>query len=60
MANNKPSDKRITTEQINFILKALQELPFKNVNAIIQLMLSLKDIETNSNNVNKKNTTESK
>ena len=44
MVNNKSNDKAITVEQINFILKALQELPFKNVHTIIQLLLSLNDV----------------
>tara|TARA_R100001244_G_scaffold23563_1_gene24229 strand:- start:282 stop:452 length:171 start_codon:yes stop_codon:yes gene_type:complete len=49
MVNNKPSDKAITIEQINFILKTLQELPFKNVHTVIQLMLSLEDVNKVSN-----------
>ena len=55
MVNNKPNDKVITIEQINFILKTLQELPFKNVHTVIQLMLSLKDINKDNkvNNTNK-------
>jgi hypothetical protein len=52
MVNNKSNDKLITVEQINFILKTLQELPFKNVNTVIQLMLSLKDVNK-VNNTNK-------
>ena len=46
---NKNTDKRITVEQINFMLKHLVELKFKDSNPIIQLVLSLKDIETNTN-----------
>ena len=53
------TDKRITVEQINFILKTLQELPFKNVHTVIQLMLSLKDINKD-NKVNTKDKQESK
>ena len=52
MVNNKSNDKLITVEQINFILKTLQELPFKNVHTVIQLMLSLKDVNK-VNNTNK-------
>ena len=54
--SNQPSDKRITIEQINFVLKTLQELPFKNVHTVIQLMLSLEDIDK----VNTKDKQESK
>ena len=49
MANNKLNDKRITVEQINFMLKILVELKFKDSNPIIQTLMSLKDIETNTN-----------
>ena len=47
MVNNK-SDKVITIEQINFMLKHLVELKFKDSNPIIQTLMSLKDIETNN------------
>ena len=59
MVNNKPSDKVITIEQINSMLTRLVELKFKDSNPIIQVLMSLKDIETNTNRVNKKDTTES-
>ena len=59
MVNNKPSDKLITVEQINSMLTRLVELKFKDSNPIIQVLMSLKDIETNTNNVNTKDTTES-
>tara|TARA_R100000789_G_scaffold15170_1_gene18715 strand:+ start:346 stop:516 length:171 start_codon:yes stop_codon:yes gene_type:complete len=49
MANNKPNDKVITVEQINFMLKHLVELKFRESNPIIQTLMSLKDIETNTN-----------
>jgi|TARA_Y100000296_G_C5103618_1_gene221315 hypothetical protein len=49
MANSKPSDKVITVDQINFMLKHLVELKFKDSNPIIQTLMSLKDIETNTN-----------
>ena len=49
MANSKPSDKRITIEQINSMLTRLVELKFKDSNPIIQVLMSLKDIETNTN-----------
>ena len=48
MANNKPSDKVITIEQINYMLTRLVELKFKDSNPIIQTLMSLKDIETNN------------
>ena len=48
MVNNKPSDKVITVEQINFMLKHLVELKFRESNPIIQTLMSLKDIETNN------------
>ena len=56
---NKNTDKRITIEQINSMLTRLVELKFKDSNPIIQVLMSLKDIETNTNNVNTKDTTES-
>jgi hypothetical protein len=59
MANNKPNDKVITIEQINSMLTRLVELKFKDSNPIIQTLMSLKDAETNTNRVNKKDTTES-
>ena len=59
MVNNKPRDKVITIEQINSMLTRLVELKFKDSNPIIQVLMSLKDIETNTNRVNKKDTTES-
>ena len=60
MANNKPNDKVITIEQINSMLTRLVELKFKDSNPIIQTLMSLKDAETNTNRVNKKDTTEGK
>jgi|TARA_R100001530_G_scaffold12808_1_gene11899 hypothetical protein len=60
MVNNKPRDKIITIEQINSMLTRLVELKFKDSNPIIQTLMSLKDAETNTNNVNKKDTTEGK
>ena len=60
MVNNKPSDKAITIEQINYIYTRLVELKYKDSNPIIQTLMSLKDAETNTNNVNKKDTTEGK
>ena len=48
MVNNKPSDKAITVEQINYMLTRLVELKFKDSNPIIQVLMSLKDIETNN------------
>jgi len=56
MANNKPSDKAITIEQINYIYTRLIELKYKDSNPIIQVLMSLKDVETNTNNVNAKDT----
>ena len=53
---NKNTDKRITIEQINSMLTRLVELKFKDSNPIIQVLMSLKDIETNTNNVNTKDT----
>ena len=53
MANNKPSDKVITVEQINYMLTRLVELKFKDSNPIIQTLMSLKDID---NKVNTKDT----
>jgi hypothetical protein len=53
MVNNKPSDKAITIEQINFMLKHLVELKFRESNPIIQTLMSLKDIDNKVNNSNK-------
>jgi hypothetical protein len=48
MANNKTSDKQISIEQINYMYARLVELKFKDSNPIIQVLMSLKDIETNT------------
>ena len=53
MVNNKPNDKAITIEQINFMLKHLVELKFRESNPIIQTLMSLKDIDNKVNNSNK-------
>ena len=60
MESNKPNDKAITIEQINYIYTRLVELKYKDSNPIIQVLMSLKDAETNINRVNKKDTTEGK
>ena len=59
MVNNKPSDKAITIEQLNTILNILSQLKYIDVFKSINLLTNLKDIETNTNNVNTKDTTES-
>ena len=53
MVNNKPSDKAITIEQINYIYTRLVELKYKDSNPIIQVLMSLKDIDNKVNNTNK-------
>ena len=53
MVNNKPSDKAITIEQINYIYTRLIELKYKDSNPIIQVLMSLKDIDNKVNNSNK-------
>ena len=53
MVNNKPRDKVITIEQINFIYTRLIELKYKDSNPIIQVLMSLKDIDNKVNNTNK-------
>ena len=53
MVNNKPNDKVITVEQINYMLTRLVELKFKDSNPIIQVLMSLKDIDNKVNNSNK-------
>ena len=53
MVNNKPNDKAITIEQINFIYTRLIELKYKDSNPIIQVLMSLKDIDNKVNNTNK-------
>ena len=50
MVNNKPNDKVITVEQINYMLTRLVELKFKDSNPIIQTLMSLKDIDNKVNN----------
>ena len=50
MVNNKPSDKAITIEQINFIYTRLIEFKYKDSNPIIQVLMSLKDIDNKVNN----------
>ena len=50
MVNNKPNDKAITVEQINYMLTRLVELKFKDSNPIIQTLMSLKDIDNKVNN----------
>jgi hypothetical protein len=50
MVNNKPNDKLITVEQINYMLTRLVELKFKDSNPIIQTLMSLKDIDNKVNN----------
>ena len=56
MVNNKPNDKVITVEQINFMLKHLVELKFRESNPIIQTLMSLENV----NKVNNSNKQESK
>ena len=53
---NKPEDRVITIDQIQSILKQLQDLPFKSVHIPIQILLSLKGInqQDKDNKVNKK------
>ena len=53
MVNNKPSDKAITIEQINYIYTRLIEFKYKDSNPIIQVLMSLKDIDNKVNNTNK-------
>ena len=53
MVNNKPNDKAITIEQINYIYTRLIELKYKDSNPIIQVLMSLKDIDNKVNNTNK-------
>ena len=53
MVNNKPNDKAITIEQINYIYTRLVELKYKDSNPIIQVLMSLKDIDNKVNNTYK-------
>ena len=53
MVNNKPNDKAITIEQINYIYTRLVELKYKDSNPIIQVLMSLKDIDNKVSNTNK-------
>ncbi len=53
MVNNKPNDKAITIEQINYIYTRLIELKYKDSNPIIQVLMSLKDIDNKVSNTNK-------
>ena len=54
------NDKRITVKQIQSIINTLMELPYKNVAMVIQSLMGLEDIKTNTNNVNNTNKQESK
>ena len=56
---NKNTDKRITIEQLNTILNMLSQLKYIDVFKSINLLTNLKDIETNTNNVNNNNKQES-
>ena len=54
---NKPEDRVITIDQLQSIIKQLQDLPFKSVHIPIQILLSLKGInqQDKDNKVNNKN-----
>ena len=54
---NTPEDRVITVDQIQSILKQLQDLPFKSVHIPIQILLSLKGInqQDKDNKVTNKN-----
>ena len=47
---SKPNDKVITIDQINYIYSRLVELKYKDSNPIIQVLMSLKDIDNKVNN----------
>ena len=53
---NTPEDRVITFEQLQFIIKQLQKLPFEQVHSSINLLLGLKGIrqQDKDNKVNKK------
>ena len=53
MVNNKSNDKVITIDQINYIYSRLVELKYKDSNPIIQVLMSLKDIDNKVHNTNK-------
>ncbi len=53
------SDKKISVKTIQSIINTLMELPYKNVAMVIQSLMSLEDIKTNSNKVNNTNKQES-
>ena len=53
MESPKPNDKVITIDQINYIYSRLVELKYKDSNPIIQVLMSLKDIDNKVNNTNK-------
>ena len=50
MESPKPNDKVITIDQINYMYARLVELKFKDSNPIIQVLMSLKDIDNKVNN----------
>ena len=50
MESPKPNDKVITIDQINYIYSRLVELKYKDSNPIIQVLMSLKDIDNKVNN----------
>ena len=49
--DNKKSDKRITVKQIQSIVGTLMELPYKNTAMVIQILVSLEDIDKQDNKV---------
>ena len=53
------NDKKISVKQIQSIINTLMELPYKNVAMVIQILMSLEDIKTNTNKVTNTNKQES-
>ena len=58
--DNKKSDKRITVKQIQSIVGTLMELPYKNTAMVIQILVSLEDIDKQDNKVSNTTKQESK
>ena len=58
--DNKKSDKRITVKQIQSIVGTLMELPYKNTAMVIQILVSLEDIDKQNNKVSNTTKQESK
>ena len=58
--DNKKNDKRNTVKQIQSNVRTLMELPYKNTAMVIQILVSLEDIDKQDNKVSNTTKQESK